>query len=518
MQKKKNAHYYVLSLPLDTNLYQENILSKTLEQAKDLYNVIQTKMLNHYKFITSSKAYKNSDDKQKRKILNDYKIEIKTIRNGLQECSVFSKYGVIQKIATKYGKYYPLLNSSNIEEIANSCYSAWDKKINGTGLNKGKLISFKNENDTISLRVRSKKNILCGISFNDEVNIFKLKIGNNSCKKKYYLDIPMKLRYSEYEKQAIQQIKNKQYVTVSITKTKIRGTFKYKLNIGIEGYQYNKKRTIGNGKVGIDIGVNSVTSYGNDLDMSVLSPNNVKKEEIQLKKLDMLIERSRRINNPNYYNDDGTIKRLNKGEKRIWYNSKNYMKYCNLRKEIYRKYVSKRTIYQNNLANHILTLGDIFNIEKNNIKAMSKRKKKTEINEKTGRYKSKKQHGKIISNYAPSNFINILKYKVKCLGGVVNEIDNKIAASQFDFTNGMFTKHKLSERNIILSNGNCHKRDAIASFNLKHCIDNIKTEKIETNFNITNMFNDYDNFCRAEREEIKKHITNKKDTVNAMGI
>ena len=81
---------------------------------------------------------------------------------------------------------------------------------------------------------------------------------------------------------------------------------------------------------------------------------------------------------------------------------------------------------------------------------------------------SKKRFGKSVANHAPAMFVTILENKVKSLGGRLEKVDVKNAASRFDFTNGEFTEHALSERAIKLSNGNKHQRDMLSAFNLQH--------------------------------------------------
>ena len=186
------------------------------------------------------------------------------------------------------------------------------------------------------------------------------------------------------------------------------------------------------------------------------------------------------------------------------------------RKEIYRKIVAKRKIAENILANKLLSQGNVFNVEKNNFAALAKKSKETTINKKTNKYNSKKSFGKLISTFASSEFLTILKYKVVFLGGTYNEINVKIGCTQFDHTDNSFTKHSLNERIIELSNGNKHTRDAHAAFNIKHAITDSK-EKSPNSFNLKDMENDYDNFCTQEKLEIVKHKNGKQST-NAMGI
>ena len=202
------------------------------------------------------------------------------------------------------------------------------------------------------------------------------------------------------------------------------------------------------------------------------------------------MDRSRRQNNPLQFNEDGTIRRYPKGERPKWVNSNNYNKLKNTRKELYRKKSALLKLSHINLANEVLNYGDNFIVENNPIDSWAKKAKETTVNKK-GKINKKKRFGKSIQNHAPSMFIEILKNKVNSLGGVLTKIDIKNAASQFDFTNGEKTKHKLSVRKITLSNGKTHLRDTLAAFNLQHFKgSNYDTEEMKQN---------YTNFCKLEK-------------------
>jgi hypothetical protein len=94
-------------------------------------------------------------------------------------------------------------------------------------------------------------------------------------------------------------------------------------------------------------------------------------------------------------------------------------------------------------------------------------------------------------------------------------VDTKNAASQYDFTDGSFTKHELKERNVTLSNGDTHQRDMLAAFNLQHLkYDEKDTKQYDTEA----MAADYERFCQLEQEEIKRYKNKeKKDDKGTIG-
>lgn len=136
--------------------------------------------------------------------------------------------------------------------------------------------------------------------------------------------------------------------------------------------------------------------------------------------------RSQRLNNPNNFNDNGTIK---KGKKE-WENSHKYLKLQFRLKELYRKQRDKRKMAHNLLAREVLSLGKHIHIEKNNYKAWQK-----------GWF------GKTIGFRAPSQFVSTLKRKAESAGGKWEEINTfTTKLSQLCHVCDNYTKKPLRER------------------------------------------------------------------------
>ena len=108
----------------------------------------------------------------------------------------------------------------------------------------------------------------------------------------------------------------------------IRGNNKYYLQMTIEGEKPQKGRTLGVGCVGIDLGPSTIA-------VSSLKKVSIDKlankcDDIQrdLNRVSRKMDRSRRANNPQNFNEDGTIKPVSRknGERRVWNDSKRYKK------------------------------------------------------------------------------------------------------------------------------------------------------------------------------------------------
>ena len=110
-------------------------------------------------------------------------------------------------------------------------------------------------------------------------------------------------------------------------------------------------------------------------------------------------------------------------------------------------------------------LGDIFYIEEMNFKALQKRAKKTEVSEKTGKYKKKKRFGKTIARRSPAAFVSILSRKVTALGGTFIKVKtSSFKASQYDHKADKCKKKELKERWHIFDDGTKVQRDLYSAF------------------------------------------------------
>lgn len=259
-------------------------------------------------------------------------------------------------------------------------------------------------------------------------------------------------------------------------------------NNGVNGVA---KHPVKQGRVGIDIGTQTIAFSGKDVcDLRVLAPSARAQAKSLVNEIAVTLramERSRRATNPKYYNPDGTIKRLKRQhgqkQKREWKYSKRYYRLRARLRNLYRKLADIRKMEHNILANELLAHGNEFVVEDMNYKALQKRSKETKINQKTDRAHTKKRFGKSLSRCAPAMFISILSKKANRYGGSVIKVSTfETKASQFDHTDESYTKKKLSERMARLRSGNIVQRDLYSAFLLEH----IDTESLQYNMETFN--------------------------------
>ena len=538
---------FVLTLPLKVEKWQADILDKRYELLRQIYNMVQQKLLRQYIYFSQQKAYRVCESfQQKREFFASHPFHIKGINTkngepfdikfpytyesrssgtGKRPSNGISDY-VSKLWSHSVGQNTTLsnlgINSYILEELGLHIMGAWEKRLYDP---KSSHVSFKKYGDVNSFGSRYKKDkksnriTLPGFTINIKEGYITY---NANGRQGQFADlIRLSIDFSREKKgYATEALKGglDSVRKLIIVRRCIRGKNKYYLQLTIEGDKPQKGRVLGKGNVGIDIGPSTIATsslLGVHFDKLADKCDNI---EHELYLVGRKMDRSRRANNPQNYNEDGTIKR---GVRLVWKKDKDCKRYANLkqvRKELYRKQAEKKKHQHLEMANALLSQGDTFIVENNPIDAWVRRAKET-TKTKTGKNRCKKRYGKSVANHAPAMLVSILKNKVQSLGGQFYEVDVRYAATQFDFTNGVKTKHDVSERSITLSNGRTHQRDMLSAFNLQH----INQESIGTNdyaYNIEQMQADYPIFCRlesAERNRFKVARHNERDAQYFVG-
>ena len=480
---------FVVQFPLKTEKYQEDILEKRFKIGRYIYNSLVTITQNRYKEMIKTKRYRNLMDQLTGDKVKDKPIwkEIGLMRKeyDLTEYSFHKDVKPLQKHFSKN------IDAFTAQKIATTLWKAYDKLFYGNG----EVIHYKRYDEMTSLEGKSNKT---GIHFKNDTLIWN------------GLNIPVDIDYDNpYEYQAMQS----EIAYCRIVRKYVRNKYKYYVQIVFKGIPPKKidkttgeiKHPIGKGDVGIDIGTSTI-AYSSSNDVGIIElANKVQDIENQKCKLLRKMDRSRRVTNPNNYNDDGTIKK--QGNKKVsWIYSNHYKKIENQLKELYRKQADIRKYQHECLANHIISLGDNIYVEKMSFSGLAKRVKKTEINDK-GKFKRKKRFGKTIANRAPSMLLNIINRKLSYEDKGLIKIDTIAAkASQFNHFDETYTKKKLSQRwNYI--NGYKIQRDMYSAFLIMNISEDLKS------FDIDKCNERFNNFYELHNKEIQR-LSNHKNLMS----
>lgn len=136
----------------------------------------------------------------------------------------------------------------------------------------------------------------------------------------------------------------------------------------------------------------------------------------KLSEIDTMMEESRRVNNPDNYEENGVPK---KGV-HSWIRTKNYIKLSNKKRYIWHKIKQYRKNRFEKIVNDILELGDEFIVYKEDFKALQKRK---DFDKETmSWFDTRKQRGFEIMFNAPYEFLMLLDMKLSYFGKTAEQI------------------------------------------------------------------------------------------------
>lgn len=494
----KKQMKYILNLKLEAEKYEEDILAKRFEIGRKIYNDILNKTLKRYMEMTKSKNWRENQENikeiykktmEKKQLKKELKLNIE-LRNELLKEYKLSEYSLHNEVKTIQHYYKNNIDSFTAQKIATRVWTAFEKCLYGNG----EKVHFKKyEEGLTSLEGKSNKT---GIRYNIETHILEWN----------KLKIKVQSKLNEYEKECLKSV----IKYCRIKRKYVRGSYKYILQLILEGEKPVKQEYNTNGIVGIDIGTQTIAYTGKSEVKLIELAENVKKIENEKRILLRYMDRSRRKNNSDNFNEDGTIKR---GKKLKWIYSKRYKKAKSELKDLYRKQADIRKQDHEKLSNEILREGIVIKVEKMNFKGLQRRAKETKVNEKTGKINKKKRYGKSLANKAPSMFLEILKNKVIAVNGKYIEVNtHKVKASQYNHLNNEYNKKKLSQRwNYFKYNNENIKvqRDLYSSFlikNVREDLESIDDKLCDEEFEI---------FLKLHNNEIKRLSNN--INVSSMG-
>ena len=152
--------------------------------------------------------------------------------------------------------------------------------------------------------------------------------------------------------------------------------FVYSAQLILEGYPLNKPKNLpGKGTVGLDLGPSTVAIVSGEgtarllLLAEELAPDGRKRRRLQRH-----LERQRRANNAEHYDEKGRIRTRSKGQgRRVWRESQGYQRTRRRLATTERRLAAHRRSLHGKLANQIIRLGDDVRLEKVSYKGWQRR-------------------------------------------------------------------------------------------------------------------------------------------------
>ncbi|MFK0730111.1 MAG: RNA-guided endonuclease InsQ/TnpB family protein [Gloeotrichia echinulata GP01] len=392
---------FVTEIPLKTTSKDLAVLAARLEAGRQLYNAVLSEGKNRLQLVRDSELYQQARLINK----NDKKAKSSAFQKA-REAYRFSDYDLQAfanktAIASVWIKSH--LDAQTIQKVATRAFKALERMAFG----KAKKVRFKQNGQFASLEGKTNKQ---GIRWTGNgVEWSKLKLSgiiNNDPVILHGLN--SKIKYVRLVRRILNQ-----------------KTFWF-AQLVCEGEPYqNPKNIIGESStVGIDLGVSTVAIVGDDETIWTSFAVELTSKQKKIRKLQRKMDRQRRVNNPDNFNPNGTVK---KGSKR-WNKSNNYQKTAAKKREIERKQAAHRKSSHGRLVNQTLKLGKNIKTEKTTVRAWQK------------------NWGKSIGFKSPSSFQSELVRKAENAGGTVLMFSTRKTALSQTCLCGNKQKKSLSQR------------------------------------------------------------------------
>lgn len=369
------------------------------------YLAEETKLLNELQ----EKIKETKDKELKEKLKAEYKEKSDELKKGWIALNnafglgsgKFVHYKNLGQASVMYERYAKdgIINATSFQNMAQVTKQGYLKRRSQSGSDNFMRVPKENEFTTIWYGQCNSNISMDGISFGKYSN--KIKLPWN-----FKNDDEIRLSYAlEMQKLALYAVKR------VLQKD---NTWKYYVLMVFDGVPYGTRDSLPTkGKVVISLDIDK---------LEIVAKNDFVNKELRfdlsndngysgvLSEIDTMMEESRRVNNPNNYEENGVPK---KGV-HSWIRTKNYIKLSNRKRYIWHKIKQYRKNRFEKIVNDILELGDEFIVYKEDFKALQKRK---DFDKETmSWFDTRKQRGFEIMFNAPYEFLVLLNMKLSYFG------------------------------------------------------------------------------------------------------
>jgi transposase len=416
----KTTSTFITELPLAVSPVQESVLLSRLEAARQMYNACLGEAMCRVKLIRQSKDFTWA------RTLKASNPERKVLFKRARERYDFCEYA-IHSYSThiRHSWIGDHIDSNTAQKLATRAFQAVEKVLFG----KAKKVRFKGFNQMDSVEGKSNKS---GIRWKGE----SVEWGG----------LQLRALITSHDPVILHGL-NSKVKYVRLVRRKVSGRNRFYAQLVCEGKPFIKpKNTLGTGDVGIDMGPSTIAIVSNNQSHLRQFASELEFDAAQIRRLQRKMDRSRRANNLDNFNPNGTVK---KGAKR-WDSSKTYLKMRNSKANLERKLAAHRNSLHGELVNDILRTGDVFKLEKLSYKAFQK------------------LFGKSVGKRAPGMFVSHLRSKAQRAGGQVVEIPTYSTKLSQTCQCGRVNKKTLKQRVHRCECGVIAQRDLYSAFLAKH--------------------------------------------------
>ncbi len=229
---------------------------------------------------------------------------------------------------------------------------------------------------------------------------------------------------------------------VRLVRRKLGERNRFYAQLVCQGTPYRKPHHLGSGVVGLDLGPSTIAVVSAQAALLQAFCPEVAPDARALRRLDRKLDRQRRANNPDHYDERGRVKR---GAKR-WKVSKRQRRVLARRRELHRKLAATRKGSHGQLAHRVLGMGNSFHLEQLSYRAWQK------------------SYGKSVQICAPGMFVERLSRLAARAGGTIVLINAWRARLSQTCTCGRIKKKARSERWQVCPCGTSAQRDLFSAY------------------------------------------------------
>lgn len=468
---------HTIRFKLETTAYEEEVLEKRFHAISHVHNVMVKHAKKCLKRLRFHKEYQElrrqygllKDDKEmptgeKQQRREQLAGAMKEIRDGMGLSD--AGFQACLKVCGK--RFSKCLSSQQVQKEASRVWAGTRKVL----FSDGKNIHFKKYMDFDTIAGKTNTN---GVQFDPETLSISWLGLTLSCRK------PKKDADAVYTAESLDH----KISYCEIVRKMFPNGWHYYVTVYLDGDAPTKHRKPDNAArncMGIDPGVSTMAGVsGTAAVLEELAPG-CRKYARRIAKLQIKMDHSRRLSNPDKYDQDG---RVRKGHKGKWVYSNTYLKDRRKLKSLFRQKAAYTKQSHERLANRLLDDSLHFIVEDMSYKALQKKAKKTERQEnasdiaqkdgttkKVCKYKRKKRFGKSLNSRSPALFLSLLEQKALQCGGSFEKVKTKsYKASQYDHTTDNYVKVPLSQRSKVVG-GHEVQRDLYSAFLIRNSNDN----------------------------------------------
>jgi transposase len=412
---------FVCEIPLLANRTNEKILNARFEAARQMYNALLGEGMRSLNLMRQSKTYQ-----QARSILptdEKRKSERSTLFKQARETPEFSEYA-LSRYATEVRHSWlgEHLDAHTTQKLAKRAFTA----VSRVGSGKARKVRFKGKRELHSVEGKSLGSAIkwkedhvvwSGIELPMHKNALKdpVIVHGLSCLVKY----------------------------VRLVRRMINGRDLFYAQLVCEGTPCQKpENKLGSELVGLDIGPSTVASVGESSASLEMFCEPIVRNNKAIRRLQRHIDRQRRANNPECYDEKGRAIRGKHPKKKSHRLRGSESKLA----EMSRKEADYRKSLHGQLVNRILSVGVDINTEKISYQAFQK------------------IFGRSVGVRAPGLFVSMLRRKAESAGGGVNEFNTRTTALSQVCQCGEKHKKPLSQRVHQCSCGVFMQRDLYSAY------------------------------------------------------